>query len=91
MAKSKSGAKRHENNDEPQEKKKRKEVLYARTNMVWGRKPIVSPSLEEFDWSAYEDGWNGSGLSANKRIKAINGDKLYCHENYAIKSHLSNR
>lgn len=83
MAKSKSGAKRRENNDEPQEKKKRKEVLYARTNMVWGRKPIVSPSLEEFDWSAYEDGWNGSGLSTNKRINATNGDKVYCHENYA--------
>ena len=82
MARMKSGAKKRED-DQPQERKKKKEVLYARTNMVWGRKPVVSPSLEEFDWSAYEDGWNGSGLSPNTRIKAQNGDKVYCHERYA--------
>lgn len=82
MARTKSGAKRREN-DEPQEKKKRKEVLYARTNMVWGREPVVSPSLEEFDWSAYEDGWNGRGLNPNTRVNAKSGDKVYCHESYA--------
>ena len=82
MARMKSGSKKRED-DQPQEKKKKKEVLYARTNMVWGRKPVVSPSLEEFDWSAYEDGWNGSSLSSNTRIKAQKGDKVYCHEHYA--------
>lgn len=82
MAKSKNNAKRREN-DEPQERKKKKEVLYARTNMVWGREPVVSPPLDEFDWSAFEDGWNGRGLSHNKRIKVKNSDKVYCHENYA--------
>jgi len=38
----------------------------------------------DFDWSAYEDGWNGSSLRVNKKVK--NKDKhikVYCHEPYA--------
>lgn len=38
----------------------------------------------DFDWSAYEDGWNGMSLRVNKKVK--NKDKhikVYCHEQYA--------
>ena len=38
----------------------------------------------DFDWSAYEDGWNGMSLRVNKKVK--NKDKhikVYCHEPYA--------
>ena len=38
----------------------------------------------DFDWSAYEDGWNGLSLHVNKKVK--NNDKrikVYCHETYA--------
>ena len=67
-----------------QEKKKKKEPLYARVNyMTRGRAPIVSPSLDEFDWTAYDDGWNGRGIKSNQRIKTQTGDKVYCHERYA--------
>ena len=37
-----------------------------------------------FDWTAYEDGWNGLSLRVNKKVK--NKDKhikVYCHEPYA--------
>lgn len=38
----------------------------------------------EFDWSAYEDGWNGKSLRVNKRIKHNNKNiKVYSHESYA--------
>lgn len=40
--------------------------------------------LENFDWSLYEDGWNGTALKRNKRVKcAKDGVKIYCHESYA--------
>ena len=38
----------------------------------------------DFDWTAYEDGWNGLSLRVNKKVK--NKDKhikVYCHETYA--------
>ena len=38
----------------------------------------------DFDWTAYEDGWNGLSLRVNKKVK--NKDKhikVYCHEPYA--------
>lgn len=37
----------------------------------------------DFDWSLYEDRWNGTGLKANNRVKTRNGDVVYCHESYA--------
>ena len=37
----------------------------------------------DFDWSLYEDGWNGTGLKPNNRVKTKNGDVVYCHESYA--------
>lgn len=39
-----------------------------------------------FDWSAFEDGWNGTTLKRNKKILAPKGGdriKVYSHENYA--------
>jgi predicted RNA-binding protein with RPS1 domain len=39
---------------------------------------------DNFDWSAYEDGWNGRSLKVNKSVKTKNKkDKIYCHESYA--------
>ena len=38
----------------------------------------------DFDWSAYDDGWNGLSLRVNKKVK--NKDKhikVYCHDVYA--------
>lgn len=39
----------------------------------------------EFNWFAYEDGWNGTGLKINKKVQTVNdqNDKIYCHESYA--------
>lgn len=37
----------------------------------------------DFDWSAYEDGWNGKSLKANNRVKTNSQDIIYCHESYA--------
>ena len=40
----------------------------------------------DFDWSAFEDGWNGSNLKKNNKVKTPkNGDriKVYSHEKYA--------
>lgn len=37
----------------------------------------------DFDWSAYDDGWNGKSLKANNRVKTNTNDIIYCHENYA--------
>lgn len=38
-----------------------------------------------FNWEVYEDGWNGTGLKVNKKvkIKAKSKDKVYSHETYA--------
>ena len=38
-----------------------------------------------FDWEAYEDGWNGTGLKVNKKVKVRphSKDKVYSHERYA--------
>lgn len=38
-----------------------------------------------FNWDAYEDGWNGTGLKENKKVKvrAKTKDKVFSHESYA--------
>lgn len=38
-----------------------------------------------FNWSAYEDGWNGTGLKVNNkvRVKKNTKDKVFSHESYA--------
>lgn len=41
------------------------------------------PKDGSFDWSLYEDGWNGKSLKRNKSVKTSHGEVIYCHENYA--------
>ena len=38
-----------------------------------------------FNWEAFEDGWNGTGLKVNKKVKTRphSKDKVYSHERYA--------
>ena len=36
-----------------------------------------------FDWSLYENGYNGKNLVPNRSVKTNNGDGVYCHELYA--------
>ena len=37
----------------------------------------------DFDWSAYDDGWNGKSLKRNNRVKTNDNDVIYSHESYA--------
>lgn len=40
--------------------------------------------LAEFDWTPFEDGWNGKSLRVNRSIKTNNSKiKVYSHESYA--------
>lgn len=39
--------------------------------------------IENFDWDLYENGYNGTNLVINKKVKSKKGDKIYCHEKYA--------
>lgn len=37
-----------------------------------------------FDWSVFENGYNGQNLCTNKHITGVRtGDKVFCHESYA--------
>ena len=52
--------------------------MYTNTNKEYMK------STMDFDWSMYEDGWNGTSLLVNKKIKT--GDKnikVYAHDSYA--------
>ena len=47
--------------------------------LEWSRKAAA-----EFDWSLYEDGWDGTGLRVNKKVKTKSKkDLVFCHEKYA--------
>ena len=36
----------------------------------------------DFDWSLYEDGWNGTSLKVNKKVKTKNSsEKIYSPHN----------
>lgn len=39
--------------------------------------------LKNFDWDVYADGWNGTSLKVNSKVKSDKNVKVYCHENYA--------
>ena len=47
------------------------------TGREWG------PENDTFDWSLYEDGYTGSNLKVNHKVKTNGNDKVYCHEPYA--------
>lgn len=54
-----------------------KKIKMKPTGREWG------PENDTFDWSQYEDGFTGSNLKVNTKVKTKNGDKVYCHEPYA--------
>ena len=78
--------KRRKREEEPKEEKK---IIVSspivRTNLLipGARRPKFGDP-DKFDWSLYEDGWNGAGLKVNHRVNT-SGEKLkiYCHEPYA--------
>ena len=50
------------------------------------KKNACATSAGDFDWSIYEDGWNGAKLKNNKKVVVPStGDKVkvFCHEKYA--------
>ena len=47
------------------------------------KKNNVANCTVEFDWTPYENGWNGKSFKINTNVKAKNGDKVYCHDSYA--------
>lgn len=50
-----------------------------KTSLDWSAKAAA-----EFDWSLYEDGYDGTNLVHNKKVKIKNKkDRVYCHEAYA--------
>ena len=55
----------------------------AKFNEVTQRYEWDEPVGNSFDWTPYEDGWNGKSLKVSTKIKANNGDKVYCHGTYA--------
>lgn len=47
---------------------------------------LASAAPSDFDWSAYEDGWNGANLKKNNKVfvpKTGDKVKVYCHDKYA--------
>lgn len=55
----------------------------AKFNEKTQRYEWATPAADSFDWTPFEDGWNGTGLKANKAVKTKDGDKVFCHESYA--------
>lgn len=55
----------------------------AKFNEVTQRYEWDEPVGNSFDWTPYEDGWNGKSLKVSTKIKVNNGDKVYCHGSYA--------
>ena len=57
----------------------------AKFNEATQRFEWDTPAENSFDWTPYENGWNGKSLKANTKIKTKkdNSDKIYCHESYA--------
>lgn len=55
----------------------------AKFNEVTQRYEWDEPVGNSFDWTPYEDGWNGKSLKVSTKIKANKGDKVYCHGSYA--------
>lgn len=97
---------RNQNSPSFKKKRKKREEEKREEKKIIISSPIVKTNLlipgvrrpnfgdpDKFDWSLYDDGWNGSGLKINKKIKVYKTDeagnkveekvKVYCHEKYA--------
>lgn len=47
---------------------------------------LTSAAPSDFDWSAFDDGWNGANLKKNNKVfvpKTGDKVKVYCHDKYA--------
>lgn len=69
-----------------QEKDEKKIVLHdaiIKTNLWRYRKHIKQEKPEDFDWTPFENGWNGKSLRVNTTFKTKGTDKVYSHESYA--------
>lgn len=47
---------------------------------------LASAAPSDFDWSAFDDGWNGANLKKNNKVfvpKTGDKVKVYCHDKYA--------
>ena len=69
-----------------QDKEERKIVIsdaIVRTNLRVKNAYFPKVKSEPFDWTPYEDGWNGKSLRVNKSFKTNKKDKVYSHESYA--------
>jgi len=52
-------------------------IKFKPTGKSWGPE-------DGFDWSLYEDGYDGgASLHVNKKVKVNGNDKVFCHEPYA--------
>lgn len=50
----------------------------------YGNKTVTTEcGNADFDWSAYDDGWNGKNLKRNHRINSNTNDIVYSHASYA--------
>jgi len=89
---------RNNNSSNFKKKRKKREEEAREEKKIIVTSPIVRTNLlvpgarrpnfgtpESFDWSLYEDGWNGAGLKVNHKVKTADGEKIkiYCHEPYA--------
>lgn len=52
----------------------------AKFNELTQRYEWDEPKDGSFDWTPYDDGWNGTSLKVNKNIKTKNNEKVFSHE-----------
>lgn len=56
----------------------------GKTKVVYTGRVLAQGGDPNFDWTLYDDGWDGSRLKVNTRVKVANKrDKVYSHESYA--------
>lgn len=56
----------------------------GKTKVVYTGRNLDQCGDPNFDWSPYDDKWDGIRLKINTRVKVANKhDKVYCHESYA--------
>lgn len=78
-----SKKRKSENEESVQKKKKLTHIDVIRTNLWLPKYMGKRQKPEPIDWNLYDDGWNGTGLRVNTKVKSSSNDKVYCHEAYA--------